>query len=145
MFCSRYRDVSFEPRPRVITVWWMRLRPLWRARNHPDKPPIASRACAIWQRHFGPNSIFGAANSGEGSRFSTVMILPIVTRSMGLLVRRRRHGLLDGIRERNPHAIPDTHGGHGWDNFARNVSTSSRSALNRDPITTALREAFTNM
>jgi hypothetical protein len=61
-----------------------------------------------------------------------------------LLVRRRRHGLLDGIREPNGH-IADTHGGHGWDNLARNASTSSRSALNRDPITTALREAFTNM
>jgi MFS family permease len=42
-------------------------------------------------------------------------------------------------------ADADTHGGHGWDNLARNASTSSRSALNRDPITTALREAFTNM
>jgi hypothetical protein len=56
-----------------------------------------------------------------------------------------RHGLVDGIRERNSHVIADTHGGHGWDNLARNASTSSRSALNRDPITTALREAFTNM
>jgi hypothetical protein len=55
------------------------------------------------------------------------------------------HELLDGIRERNAHVIADTHGGRGWDNLARNASTSSRSALNRDPITTALREAFTNM
>jgi hypothetical protein len=53
--------------------------------------------------------------------------------------------LLDGIRERNARVIADTHGGHGWDNLARNASTSSRSALNRDPITTASREAFTNM
>jgi hypothetical protein len=91
-----------------------------------------------------PNLIFGAA-SAEGSWFSTLIVLSIVTRSMRLLVRRRRHELLDGIRERNAHVIADTHGGHGWDNFARNASTSFRSALNRDPITTASREAFSNM
>jgi hypothetical protein len=58
------------------------------------------------------NSIFGAA-SGEGSWVSTLIILPIMTRSMRLLVRRRRHGLFDGIRERHPHVIADAHGGHG--------------------------------
>ena len=38
-------------------------------------------------------------------------------------------GTLKRIRERNAH-IADTHGGHGWDNLARNASTSAGSASN---------------